>query len=115
MRLVLRLEQACWWAGPGPRGSGAVACLLVCGAGSWCLWLQGPGVPCLVPVHWCVGLGPGPSDGQGHVQGWLLSQGILRQPVCWWVVTLPSWLLDLRFPSTGVYRLVGRGMAGSSG
>lgn len=38
----------------------AVVCLLVCGAGSWVLWLQGPGSPRVrVLGHRWLGLGPG--------------------------------------------------------
>ena len=46
-------------------------------------------VPCLVSLHWCVGLGPEPSGEQGHVQGQLWAQGFLRQPVCRWVGLCP--------------------------
>lgn len=35
----------------------------------------------LVSVHQCVWAAPGPSGGQGHVQGWLWAQGFLGQPL----------------------------------
>ena len=43
------------------------------------------GVPGLMPVHLCVGLGPEPSDGQGVSQGGWVLKGSLRQPDYWWV------------------------------
>jgi len=33
------------------------------------------GVLDLLPVYWCVGIGPGSSGGQGYVQRWLQTQG----------------------------------------
>ena len=86
VRLVLRLKQACCSWGLG-------------------LWLQGPRG---TPVHWCMGPGPhgpGPSGGQGSVQGWLCIRC-----VCWWVGPGGQWHL-----SPGVHRLVGEGGAGSRG
>ena len=43
------------------------------------------GVLDLLPAHWFVGLGPRLSGGQDCVQRQLWDQGILRQPLCWWV------------------------------
>lgn len=43
------------------------------------------GVPGLVPVHLCVGLGPEPSDGQGVSQGgWVLKGSLRRLPTGGW-------------------------------
>ena len=73
--------------------SGVGACLLLGGVGFWGLWLQGPGDRRSSACAWCVGLGPGPSGGRGHVQWFLWAQGFLRQPVWWWVdraVSLPT-------------------------
>ena len=36
------------------------------------------GILGLVPAHWWVELGPGPSGGQGHILRWLWAQGGLR-------------------------------------
>lgn len=54
----------------GEDGFKAAAGLLVGRAGSGVSGCRALGVPDLGPVHClCVGLGPGPSGGQGHVQG----------------------------------------------
>lgn len=98
VRLFMRLEQAYWWAGPGPKRFWEW-CLLP-GGWSWVLGLWD-----LVLALWCIGLVPGPSS------QWPLSLG--GQPICWWVGLCPSsvsWLV-LRHVSTDAYRLVGRGRA----
>lgn len=42
--------------------------------GNWA-WVSGWRALDLLPVYWCVGLGPGSSGGQGHVQKWLRTRG----------------------------------------
>ena len=82
---------AYWWAGwvfwlwdcaflhlVDEAGSEAKASFLECGArAQWVLRLM--------PAFWWVKLGPGSPGGQSHVQRQLQAQGVLRQPVCWWV------------------------------
>ena len=55
VRLVLGLVPAHSWLEPGSEVSG---CRVL-------------GIPGLVLVHWCVGLGPRPSGEQGHILEWL--------------------------------------------
>ena len=115
---ILKLGLACWWmnlgpvspragvglledeAGPGysrlaggkVRSSGdseSGACPLVYGSWSSGLWLQCH-VAITMPAHWCLGPDSWPSSGQGHVQGWLWAQKVLKQPICWWVVLHPQ-------------------------
>lgn len=72
---------------PGDSGAGSAHCLWSCIPRSL---VVGPwGVLGLVPVQWCVGPGPGPSAAQGHVQGRLWVQRLLRQSVSWWVGLCP--------------------------
>lgn len=47
-------------------------------------------VPITVSAHWCLGPGSWSSSGQGHVQGWLWAQKVLRQPICWWMELHPQ-------------------------
>ena len=76
---LLRLVWACWWVAfflvwkaKSRSYAVSVVCLLVCGAGSWVLWLQGSGGVQEL-VLWAIG-------GWGWVQG-MLGLG----PNHWWV------------------------------
>ena len=57
---VLRLVLAHWWVEPGP--------------GFLTIRIWGTD---LVLAFWLLGLGPGPSGGQGWTPGWLGAQGVL--------------------------------------
>ena len=69
---ILGLVPSHWWVDLGPGVSGC----------------RGLGILDTVLSHWCVWLGPQPSGGQGHVQGWLWAQEVLRQ--VGGAVSLPS-------------------------
>lgn len=51
---------------------------------------------------------PGPSDGQDHVQGWLWTQDVLRQPACSWVGLSPClvncWIWGIPVPKSWLVR-----------
>lgn len=72
-QVILSLVPAHWCMDLGPRVSGYSV-----------LW-----VPITAPAHWCLGPDSWSSSGQGHVQGCLWAQKVLRQPICWWVVLDP--------------------------
>ena len=102
----------------GEDGFKAGAGLLVGRAGYGVSGCRTLGVPDLGPVYClCVGPGPGPSGGQGHV--WDICElaggvvvGHLEQPSGGWGLSLPSWLQSLSIPilvPTGCW--VGEGWA----
>ena len=110
----LKAVLAHWWVKTGP---GANASPLVGRVMSWGL-VAGPwGVLALVPVHWCVGPGPGLSDGHGCVQGQLWAQGGLKSGslLVDGAVSQPSYLLVLRHPNTCAYKLLCQCRDGSWG
>ena len=74
--------------------------------------MQDPGVPGLVPVPSCVGSAPESSNKCNCVQGCLWTQAAAYLLIDR-AVSLLSYLLALRLPSTGVYKLVGRFQVGS--
>ena len=78
-------------AGPKARAGFLVAgaCSLVVELHPGVFGYKALGAPGLVLELWCVGPGPGPSDGQGCVQEWLWALGVLRKPVCWWAGLCP--------------------------
>ena len=59
----------------GRVGSETRAGSLMDGNWAWVSGWRALGFLDLLPVYWCVGLGPGSSGGQGHVQKWLRTQG----------------------------------------
>ena len=92
LSLVPGLVPTHRWAEPGPRVSGCRAlgvlelvCWLTGAPAHWWAELgprvsgcRSPEFPGLVPDHWCIGPGPRPSGGQGHVPSWLWAQEVLR-------------------------------------
>lgn len=102
MRLVTGLEQAHSWAKLVILGLVPPYCWVEIGS-------RVSGLD-LVPVHWCVELGAGPSGGQGHVKGFLWAQDFLRQIICWFVdgaVSAPSQLLVSVVMLTGCWVRLG--------
>ena len=69
-------DMASFRVKPGPGTSGSwSSCVNLLVGGDWVL-----GVLELVLAHWCEGLGPRPSSGQGQVKA---AQGVLKQQGCW--------------------------------
>lgn len=77
----------------GPEGPWSGACTLMCGAGSWARWWPGP-----YPVA-AVGSG-------GLVEAKHLVSGAMSSL---------DYLIDLRLPGTGAYKLMGTGVGLVSG